>query len=131
MFAAVANDACFNTRGRQLSCDGIGRNSCTNAQRQECCVWRNGSCRYRSGGGGGGGGNHRCDSNFASRSQDNCENRTSGPRCTWVRRGNNRNSFCEFRNRYYDESADFYSAEDEYDFDESADYSSEDEYDME
>jgi hypothetical protein len=47
-----------------------------------------------------------------------------------VRRGNG-NSFCRFSNRYYDESADFYSAEDEYDFDESADFSSEDEYDME
>ena len=105
MFASVANDACFNSRGRELHCD-VGFNSCTNAQRQDCCLWvgseRNGSCRYRNGGGGGsgggGGGSDRsCTSNFANSNRNNCENRTRGRSCTWVRRGNG-NSFCRFSN---------------------------------
>ena len=58
---------------------------------------------------------------FVSRSQ--CRNRDG---CGWT--GGNNNGRC--RNvRYYDESADFSSVENEYDFDESADFSSEDEYD--
>jgi hypothetical protein len=60
---------------------------------------------------------------FVSRSQ--CRQRND---CGWT--GNGNNGRCRHV-RYYDESADFSSAEDEYDFDESADYSSEDEYDME
>ena len=84
-------------------------------------------CQFSNSGGGGGGGNRRCDSNFANQSRNNCENRTRGQSCTWVRRGNT--SFCRTV-RYYDESADFSSAEDEYDFEESADSSSEDEYDI-
>ena len=135
VFAALANGACFNNRGRELHCD-VGFNSCTNNQRQDCCLWfgseRNGFCDYRNSG------DRRCDGNFANQSRNNCENRTRGPSCTWVRRGNG-NKFCRFSN-YYDVSADFEydfnesansSSEDEYDFDESADTSSEDEYAME